>query len=610
MFRRIFLVALCFFLILGGIYVYFQLGGPEGSAKKFNVPHPEKLPASVNKVVLPGLSVAPAQPVWPAPHISGIVVPHHDLVKKQRQALFAEIKRRFSLIGSPKTVILLSPNHFNAGRANVQVSKHIWDTFDGEILPQTDVIDALIASKAANNEPKSFNNEHGIKIILGDIKRTFPNSRIVPIIIKMSATDKDVKLLHDELFRVCAKCLMIASVDFSHYQPAALADFHDTLTLRALQNRDITALMTKAEVDSPQSLALLASFAQSRKTEHFSLFDHTNSGILAKNFDMETTTHIFGLYEEGSAVTPEDSVTFLLGGDMMFGRFVAYKYLKDGLEKIFSQFGERVFWGTDAAIANLEGPISDQPVFGEAKPDNLVFNFPPQTVRALRFLHINGVSLANNHTFNQGEKGLATTRKLLDKAGITWIGDPNGVQEATVKSIKGQGMNLQIIGIHALSRNVPDITSIIKKLKKDPKNKVLIFPHWGTEYATLHSPHQERLAHAWIDAGADAVIGSHPHVIQDMKSYKNRPIVYSMGNFVFDQFFSQKTQEGILVAGRFTKDGLELFALPHKSTKMKPELMRGEKKQQILDALYADVKKYIRENSYGKTLFFPYNQNT
>ncbi len=602
------MIGLCFIVISGTIYIYFR--------------HTEKFPVFVNS---------------PAPlgaRISGIVVPHHDLVKKQRQALFEKMKQRFSGINQPKTVILLSPNHFNAGSAPIQVNKQTWDTFDGAILPQTDVIDTLIASKVAKSEPKSFGHEHGIKLILGDIKRTFPDARIVPIILKMGAKDADITRLHDALFRTCSACLMVASVDFSHYQPAALADFHDTLTLRALQNRDSATLLAKAEVDSPPALALLTRWAQSHKTEHFSLFDHTNSGVLAKDFDGETTTHIFGWYEEGIPVIPEDSVTFLMGGDMMFGRFVAYKYLKDGLEKIFSQFGDRVFWGTDAAIANLEGPISDKPVPGEAKPDNLVFNFPPQTIRALRFLRINGVSLANNHTYNQGSKGLAITRKLLEKAGIANIGDPNDVQEATVGSIQGEGMTLHIIAINALPRKVPDITSIIKKLKKAPQtspegllrnqrdrreqpqtspeglSKVLIFPHWGTEYAKRHSKSQEQLAHAWIDAGADAVVGAHPHVIQDMESYKNRPIVYSMGNFVFDQFFSEKTQEGIFVAGRFTHAGLELFALPHRSIKMKPELMRGEKKKQLLEGLYADVKKHLRTKTYGKSLFFPYNEGT
>ena len=127
--RNLFIIGFCFIVIGGTAYTYFH--------------NPEKFPVHT-KVT----------------RISGIVVPHHDLVKKQRQALFVEMAERFSIMGKPKTVILISPNHFNAGRANVQTNSQIWDTFDGEILPQTDVIDALIASKAANNEPKSFNNEH------------------------------------------------------------------------------------------------------------------------------------------------------------------------------------------------------------------------------------------------------------------------------------------------------------------------------------------------------------------------------------------------------------------------------------------------------------------
>lgn len=576
---KFFLIGLCVIVLSGTAYLYTR--------------SPERFPLPVSQTVTP---------------ISGIVVPHHDLVKARRLALFAEMARRFSGAAHPKTIILLSPNHFDAGRTNVQASSQTWDTIDGTILPQTDVIDSLIASKIASDEPKSFEREHGIKLILGDIKRTFPNADIVPVIFKTNTKDSEIVRLHDELLKICRSCLVIASVDFSHYQPAALADLHDTFTLRALQNRDHIALLAKAEVDSPHSLVFLARWARSHKTDRFHLFGHTNSGVLAKNFDMETTTHIFGWHEEGAPVIPEKSVTFLIGGDMMFGRFVAYKFLKDGLEKIFSNFGERVFWGTDASIANLEGPISDKPVFGDAKPDNLVFNFPPQTIRALRFLRINGVSIANNHTYNQSAKGLETTKQLLEKAEIKWAGNPNGVHDTDdteIMEIQGEKLTLKIIAINALPRKIPDIVPLIKKLKIDQKSRVLVFPHWGVEYAERHSAQQERLAHAWIDAGADIVVGAHPHVVQNIESYKNKPIVYSMGNFVFDQFFSKKTQQGILVAGRFTNEGLELFALPHQSFNMKPELMRGEKKKQILDQLYADVKNHIRETKYGDILFFP-----
>jgi len=539
--------------------------------------------------------------------ISGIVVPHHDLVKKRREALFSTVAQRLDTTNI-HTVIIVSPNHFNAGKAHIQISDRIWETADGNVQPNKETLNALEAAHAAVKKPSSFDKEHGIKLILGDIKRTFPHAQIVPIILTMDTTDTEVRRLHDVLADTCGECIMVASVDFSHYQGAALARLHDNLSIRALQQVDSVTLMTKAETDSPAALNLLTRWAKSRGTEKFILFDHTNSGILAHNVDMETTTHVFGWYERGPQVTGTHEVSFMLGGDMMFGRFVAHTYLKSGFEKLFDRLGERVFWGTDASLVNLEGPISDKPVPDDTEPNNLVFNFPPQTLHALRFLHISGVSLANNHTFNQGKKGLTTTRRLLHEAGILAIGDPKNVENVTVGHIQGNGITLHVIGIHALDVDTKDITTLIRDLKKDSNQRVLIFPHWGVEYARIHSPQQEKLAKRWIDAGADIVVGAHPHVIQDMEVYRGKPIVYSMGNLVFDQMFSPQTQEGILVAGSFTDEGLELFILPHHAVRMKPEISRGKEKKRILDTLYAGMKDFLRQTEVGPILFFPLHE--
>lgn len=541
----------------------------------------------------------------PLNQISGIVVPHHDLVKNRRAALFARINEEMAGASAPDTIILVSPNHFNMGKSNVQISMASWQTADGEIAPNTDALSALVDARVATEEPASFLKEHGIRLILGDIKKTFPKANIIPIILKTNTTDEEIASLHDVLKHACEHCVVVASVDFSHYQPAMLARLHDDTSIRALENLDTKAVMSTAEVDSPAALNLLVRWAQSHATEHFSLFDHTNSGVLAKNTDMETTTHVFGWYERGPRAVPEKSVSFFFGGDMMYGRSVAHAFEEKGFEKIFDHLGSRVFWGVDAAVANLEGPISAVPVSDNYKAYSMVFNFSPSVVRALTFLHLTAVSLANNHTLNHGTRGLQTTRDILKKKHIRWIGDPDDASEATIAHIQGEGMTLDVIGVHALNAKVPDIQKSIRTLKKDLTHRVIVFPHWGIEYASRHSEFQEKLAHVWIDAGADMVIGAHPHVIQDIGEYKGRPIVYSMGNFVFDQIFSRQTQEGIFIGGQFREKELEFFALPYRSVGMQPELMRGKEKIQTLDRLYRDVAPRIHQTEYGRSLLFP-----
>ncbi len=531
--------------------------------------------------------------------ISGIVIPHHDIVAGERKEFLGEVASRIQ----PTTIILVSPNHYNLGKESIQTVDKAWNLSDGTIGSRSDVIAKIVAS-GVGNEPSSFPDEHGISLVLGDIHRAFPKANIVPIIIKSTAKKEEISQLEAVLKKSCDGCLMVASVDFSHYQPALLADLHDVGTLRALQNIDENALEKNAEVDSVAALMLLTQWATSANTEHFSLWKHTNSGELLSNPDLESTTHMFGWYEAGKKAVPKKSATFLVGGDIMLGRMVAHTYLSKGLSQVFEKLGERAFWGVDAGVINLEGPISKTPVPDDFNSKILLFHFPPQAIDALKFLRINGASLANNHSANAGRKGLDETRELLAKANIQSIGGPGDQDIPRVGIFHGQQLNIVVIGVHSLY-GPSDISSLIAKYKQDQNNRIIIFPHWGAEYQQVHGSAQEQMAHNWIDAGADLVIGSHPHVIQDSEVYKGKPIIYSLGNFVFDQNFSKETQQGLLVGGEFTEQGLALFGLPIQAIKYQPLMMRGTQKQAVLAKIYQPLQKYVQHTPLGDRLFFP-----
>ena len=539
-----------------------------------------------------------------APTISSIVVPHHDIVRERRSQLFKELGQRYISSQSPETFVLVSPNHFERGRAHIQTTRRVWHTDQGDITPAQAVIDLLEKNNIATEETESFTREHGITLILGNIEHTFPQATLVPIILKQQTTQNEVEQLAETLHAACQSCLVVASVDFSHYQPALLSNLHDRLSLRALQNKDIPLLLKHAEADSPATLAFLARWATLRNTDRFVSFDHTNSGTITNHPDEESTSHIFGWYEQGAPAIPEKSVTFASAGDMMFGRAVGYHYEKTGFTKLFDSFGDRVFWGVDAAFANLEGPVTAQVVAYDKKLRSLSFLFPRTSIDALSFLHLNGVSIANNHTLNHGAQGLKETRDLLERNGIAPIGDPARVTDSSVTYFDGEGLRLAVIGVHSLIDSRGTI-ELVKKIKKDPRNRIIVFPHWGTEYAPEHSPTQEALAKQWIDAGADLIIGAHPHVIQDIGAYKGIPIIYSLGNFIFDQSFSRETQTGLIVAGGFDDTGLSLILLPHQSSHYHPALLRGEKKQKIIERITKNVRAYQKKSDAGTFLFFP-----
>jgi gamma-polyglutamate biosynthesis protein CapA len=514
------------------------------------------------------------------PTISTIIVPHHDLVKDKRAEFFASIKDKTN----PKTIVLASTNHFQTGSCNIETTDQDWDLSDSKISAEKTIITKLVEEKIACNENSAFEREHGIKNILADIENTFPKANIVPLIIKSNTKTTDLDNLISTLQKENENLLFIASVDFSHYQPANLAQLHDDFTISALNNLDINNILL-AETDSPEVLNVALSWAKLEKTEKFSLFANTNSGFLSNNFDVESTTHVMGLYEKGNKSTSEQSFSLTFGGDMMFDRGIEYFFQGEKLMDVMKNLGERTFWGTDLKIVNLEGPISSVP----REPDynhSLVFNFPPKTIDVLKWMHLNAVSLANNHTLNNGQKGLSYTVDLLKKNDIAPIGQDARVDADSIKEFSGNGIKASIITIDTLNTDL-DLNLI--KTEKKKGNKVVIYPHWGNEYEQTHSQAQENLAESWIDAGADLIIGSHPHVVQDIEIYKNVPIVYSLGNLLFDQYFSPETQQGLIVAGKFTADKLELIVLPTIQKDTKPQLQTGTAKQKVLDTILKDI---------------------
>ena len=117
----------------------------------------------------------------------------------------------------------------------------------------------------------------------------------------------------------------------------------------------------------------------------------------------------------------------------------------------------------------------------------------------------------------------------------------------------------------------------------------MVYPHWGVEYSSVHNYIQENLAHGWIDAGADLVVGAHPHVVQDIEIYKDVPIFYSLGNFVFDQMFSKETQEGLAVKLIITEEQISAELMPFASEKMKPKFLEQPEEE---------IKTHLNINQY------------
>jgi len=508
--------------------------------------------------------------------ISTIIVPHFDNFKTERQKFLDSLSSQ-----NPQKIIIASVNHFNAGEGDIITTDEKWDFSGGAPAINNELFDALIQKQTAAADDTAFENEHGIKKVYPEIFGLFPKAKYLPIIVRDKTPKEKIDNLANELYKNCPDCLLVASIDFSHYNPDSLAQIHDEMSLAALNDLDEEKAW-KAETDSPQILTLAIQWAKKQNTKKFNLNFHLNSGQQSNSSDLETTSVIIGSHSSGEPEKTGKSTTFVFAGDGMFDRLVYHNFKSAGLDDIFKKFSNRVFWGVDLSMVNLEGPISDSAITDDITSDNLIFNFPSETAKMLKNIKINAVSLANNHTSNAGVGGFETTKKILDQNSIKYAGTLSSIGNESVLKINGE-IPISVVAVNILSAG-GDLKSQIADEKAQGRF-VIIYPHWGSEYKTTHSSAQSSLAHAWIDSGADMIIGSHPHVVQDVEIYKGKPIVYSLGNFVFDQIFSRETQQGLILAGVIRDKSLDLTFLPTKQVNLRPQLTQSGEKSTVVNNL-------------------------
>src|SRR3989338_1282942 len=255
-----------------------------------------------------------------------------------------------------------------------------------------------------------------------------------------------------------------------------------------------------------------------------------------------------------SSSTPVQQLSLFVAGDIMLDRSV---FLKTRAAKDFNHpflLIDPVLSSYDLRLANLEGPVTNfQSVANGTGGARFTFTFSPEFLQPLK-QRFDIVSLANNHTLNFGDKGLNQTRTFLADAGIQFFGDPSNAAGRLSTTTTVNDVTLGFVGYHQLVQTgFGNVLNEVRRLA--PLVDVLIvMPHWGNEYIEDHPTTQQTAeAHQLIDAGASAVIGAHPHVGQTVKIYKNKSIFYSLGNFIFDQYFSEETMAGLGLGIRFEK---------------------------------------------------------
>ncbi len=241
-------------------------------------------------------------------------------------------------------------------------------------------------------------------------------------------------------------------------------------------------------------------------------------------------------------------------GDIMLDRNVRNTIDRIGFEE-FIKGVEDLLATPDITIGNLEGPFTTYPSkTASLKSKELVFTFDPDLAVKLAEVGFDILGLANNHTYNFGREGFAMTKKYITDAGMVSYGDPDNKDALSVVMEK-KGISIGIVGFHEFSYiNFDKVLAEVDRLRP-LVDFLIVTPHWGPEYEKAPSERMARLAHSWVDHGADVVIGTHPHVIGYIEEYNGKKIFYSLGNFIFDQYFSKETSEGLAVKIALEKEG-------------------------------------------------------
>lgn len=308
---------------------------------------------------------------------------------------------------------------------------------------------------------------------------------------------------------------------------------------------------------------------------------------------------------EGTEENDADT-TIIFTGDVLFQKAFQTNYDAAGIEGVISAELLQELRSADILMINNEFPFSDRGEPMEGK--QYTFSCSPSYAKALSEMGVDVVSLANNHTLDYGREALSDTFATMDELGILYGGAGESVERA--EEVQIIEVNGKKFGFLAVSRVIPegswkveqqtpgifscyDDTRLIELVQeaKEECDFLAVYPHWGVEYEAYPQDYQTKIAQHCLEAGADVVVGSHTHCLQGVTYLEEKPVFYSLGNFIF----GQNIEQSAIVRVTVTADGTVSYELlPVYATGGVTYLADGEKGTQIL--------QYINSISSGAAI--------
>lgn len=313
------------------------------------------------------------------------------------------------------------------------------------------------------------------------------------------------------------------------------------------------------------------------------------------------------------------SIKLFAVGDILLSESVAELIRNKGPKEPFV-FVLDEFKKSDLLFGNLECPLSNR---GKPLKNKCCLCSPPETVKSLKHGGFNILSLANNHIFDYGYEGFKDTVVLLEENNISWFGAGKNLEEARKPAILSiDNLSIGFLGyawdfigsINGTKNNFGTAPLNEKIILEDVKNlkgkidKMIVSLHWSYDKEKYPLPSQRDLAHKIIDAGADLILGHHPHVLQGIEKYGNGVIVYSLGNFIFPDIFfknyqiTQKSEnkESIIFECKMSRDEIKnLDIIPARTISLpQPKILKGEDKELTLRKI-EKLSERFKLNNYS-----------
>ena len=303
--------------------------------------------------------------------------------------------------------------------------------------------------------------------------------------------------------------------------------------------------------------------------------------------------------ESGSEIEEEDGAedhaVLIFAGDVLLQDNITQAWEADGLDGILSSDLQEELFDADLLMVNEEFPFGTggEPDAGK----QYTFQADPFYVEIFQEMGVDIVSLANNHVLDYGQDVLSQTFDILDEAGIAYA----GAGETLERAMEWESFDLDgtKVGILCASRVYPsadwdvrnsqpgvfstyDETLLVEQIEaaKEENDLVIVYVHWGVEKEETPEDYQRALAQAYIDAGADLVIGCHPHVLQGIEYYEGVPIVYSLGNFLFNEAIDQTA---LLKVYLDEEDGLALQLIAAEAENSLTRALSGEEEEAVYE---------------------------